>query len=494
MNIILALIALAARPDCPPVTAADVARTLALETPAISSTEQRLSRPAASSFTARIPGRFTAGFVPGRLDETLSWLAAQGAEVLRADTAAGFVVCNLPDPVGLALAEAPLPAGVRWLEPDSRTRAAHLPNDPYFLTEQWDKWVMYADRAWDLNRGNTNIAVVICDNGVEYTHPDLGDRFTPGSYGYDFVSNDNDPAPDNILVPEAFHGTHVAGITAATMDNARGIAGWAGIRLLAARVLNDSGSGTLSNLASAIHWAADQGARVVNMSLGSDDYSTPVAEAARYAAQRNVLLVAAAGNAGRATAQYPARLPEVICVGATDRPGGLADYSNFGGDQELVAPGSGIRSCWTGAGYGIASGTSMAAPQVAGVAALVLSAYPTLSTNRLRAVLAASAIDMGPEGWDARFGHGLVNAYRALTLAERMSAGPDAAASAPFRPAAIVTGVWRAPDWAERVEIYDLSGRGGTVTGREFSLAVGTWFVRLTAPGRTELLRLRAVR
>lgn len=490
MNIVFILLAFFARPACPPVTDADVARVLALE----SAPASAVPAPDLSARTARIPDRFVAGFEPGRLEEALAWLAARGGQSLRVDTAAGFIVCRLPDPAGEAMMRDLVPDQVRWLEPDAAIRSGHLPNDPYFLTEQWDKWVMYADRAWDLNRGNTDITLVICDNGVEYTHPDLSDRFTPGSYGYDFVANDNDPKPDNIQIPEAFHGTHVAGIAAATMDNGRGIAGWAGVRLLAAKVLNDSGTGSMSNLATAIRWAADRGTRVVNMSLGSDDFSTPVAEAARYAAARNVLLVAAAGNAGRAPAQYPARLPEFICVGATDRSGRLAEYSNFGAEQELVAPGSSIRSCWTGAGYGVASGTSMAAPQVAGIAALVLSAYPSLSASRLRAVLAASAIDMGPEGWDTRFGHGLVNAYRALTLAGRIADGPDPATLRPARPVTIIAGTWRAPEWAERVEIYDLAGRGGPVAGPEVRLTAGTWFVRLTAAGRTELLRLRAVR
>lgn len=473
-----------ARPACPPVTAADLELALALETAA----PRTDARQAAAD---RIPGRFVAGFQPGRLAETLDWLAAWGGRPVRVDTAAGFIVCQLPDAAGLALAARPLPDAARWFEPDARTRAGHLPNDPHFLTRQWDKWVMYADLAWDLTRGSSNIAVAICDNGVDYTHPDLADRFVPGEFGYDFVAGDNDPKPDNPAIPQAFHGTHVAGITAATMDNAVGIAGWAGARLLAVKVLNDSGSGTMSTLASGIRWAADRGARVVNMSLGSDDYSTPVAEAAAYAAGRGVLLVAAAGNSGAGLVQYPARLPEVLCVGALDRAGGRAEYSNYGSHLDVTAPGSEITSAVPGGSYGIASGTSMASPQVVGVAALVLAANPALGPGRARAVIAASAVDLGPAGWDQWHGHGLVNAFRAVTLAGRMAERPRPAGNA---GAKLVSGNWRLPDWAETAVLYDVTGRGRPVLGREINLAPGTWFVRLAAPGRQELVRLSAAR
>jgi subtilisin family serine protease len=493
MSIIIAIVVAFTRPECPPVTGADVERALALERAAVTIAD----RPGIPA--DRLAGRFTVGFEPGRLDELLGWLAGQGGSALRVDTAGGFAVIAIDDAAGMALARAartagspPLPAAVRWFEPDVRMRASFEPDDPFFATAQWDKWVMYADRAWDVTRGNSSIIIAVCDNGVEYNHPDLTARFTPGERGYDFAANDNDPKPDNIQLPEAFHGTHVSGICAATINNGIGVAGWAGVRLLAVKVLNDSGSGSMSNLASGIRWAADHGAHVINMSLGSDDNSTPVAEAASYAAARNVLLVAAAGNQGLNRVQYPARLPEVVCVGATDRSGRLAEYSNYGAHQDVVAPGSEVRSCWTGGGYGVASGTSMASPQVAGVAALVRSVSPGISATRTRAILGASAIDMGTPGQDISFGHGFVNAWRAVTLAgalARQAALPPAAGAA-----RITDGRWCLPHWAERAELYDAAGRGGPVAGRELSLAPGTWFVRLAGGGRRELVRLCVVR
>ncbi|MFO7675360.1 MAG: S8 family peptidase [bacterium] len=480
------------RPDCLPVTGADVERVLALERTGamLAAFCDRVELP--DRWRDRVPGQFTVGFEPGQLAEAVDWLAVRGAEPVRVDTAGAFIVCTMADVAGVALAESPLPASVRWFEPDARAHASYEPNDPDFLAEQWDKWVTYADKAWDVTRGSGGITIAVCDNGVDYAHPDLSARFTPGEYGYDFAAGDNDPKPDNTQLPEAFHGTHVSGICAATIDNGIGIAGWAAARLLAVKVLSDSGSGSMSNLASGIRWATDRGARVVNMSLGSDDYSTPVAEAASYAAGKGVLMVAASGNQGAGTVQYPARLPEVVAVGATDRFGRLAEYSNYGAHQDIVAPGSYVRSCWTGGGYGLASGTSMASPQVAGIVALVFSVSPNISATRARAILGVSAIDMGPAGQDVRFGHGLTNAWRALTLAgtmARSSARPQESAATD-----VVRGCWRLPGWAERAELYDASGRGRAVTGRELSLSPGTWFVRLSGGDRTELVKVCSVR
>lgn len=493
MNLLIILLLAFPRPDCPPVSGADVERALALEQSIFLSAELR-PRPDRFEARDRIAGRFVLGYEPGRLSDLLQWLDRQGGSPVRVDTGAGFIVCLLPDAVGLALAAEPLPAGGRWFEPDAETRAAHIPNDPFFASHQWDKWVMYADKAWDITRGSADITIAVCDNGVEYTHPDLIDRFIPGSWGYDFVRNDNDPKPDNPSIPQAYHGTHVAGIAAATMDNSIGIAGWAGSRLLAVKVLNDSGSGTMSNLASGIRWAADNGARVINMSLGSNDHSTAVAEAARYATDRGVLLIAAAGNAGAGVVQYPARLPDVVCVGATDSTGSLAYYSNYGSDQELVAPGSAIPSCWTGAQYGLSWGTSMAAPQVAGVAALVMAVDPSLGPTRVRAILAASAIDLGAAGWNNRYGYGLVNAWRACMLAVRMMDRPMPGHAARLARPGVIAGTYRLPDWAESAELYDAAGRGRKIEGRELVLSPGAWFVRLRGPGRTEFVRLTSVR
>ena len=497
MGILLAvMVALTPRPQLAPVGVEELGR--------LSEIEHRLCRAGSAATPGAgtadiVPGRFAVGFAAGELENAAAWVRSRGGEVVRVSAAGGdFLVASFATDVDaerLAREAEGVPA-VRYFEPDLRVRASFMPDDPYFLTHQWDKWVMYADLAWDSTKGSSSVTVAVIDNGVDYAHPDLAARFVPGSPGHDFVGNDDDPAPDDPDVPGAFHGTHVSGIIGATINNGEGIAGWAACRLMAVRALNDSGSGDMTDVADAILWATNNGADIVNMSLGAGGAITALIDACEYAVSSDVLLVAAAGNEGSGDINYPAALDECVCVGATDESSGLASFSNYGAQQELVAPGTTIVSSAPGGEYWLAAGTSMATPQVVGVAALVLSADGQLPASRIRAILGASAIDKGALGRDSYYGYGLVNAARAVQLAGL--AAPRVSERGGSRGwLTCAGGSHRPPGWVEAAVVYDGLGRrvSAWAAGQaDIVLAPGTYFVRATGADRAGSYRLLAVR
>ncbi len=485
MNLILLItIVFFPRPDCPPLTAADINRVYLLEEEFENwrGDWQPVSPPATDALAGAgtatqghrcrkrhygtlalpIPGRFVIGFQEGKETAIITAINNLNGVIKTIAPAAGFIVIELPLGISLQQLQVRLQSvpGVRFIEPDYPVQTLLIPNDPLFLTKQWDKWVMYADQAWDITTGGT-IKVALLDNGVDYTHPDLAANFRPDELGYDFINGDNDPRPDNPTIPNAFHGTHVAGIIAAVANNGTGIAGWAQVQLLAVRALNDSGSGNLSDVALAIRWAVDHGARVINMSIGGYSTTTPLNEACQYALRNGVLLIAASGNDASPVISYPARLSECVAVGATDEISGIASFSNYGPEQELVAPGIAITSTIIGNGYMEASGTSMACPQVTGVAALILSLAPAMSPAQVRAILAASAIDINTPGWDEYFGYGLVNAARAVALTQTLlRAGTTAIIPAPLRSSTIITNkTLTLPPSTISFKLFDRTGR-----------------------------------
>jgi serine protease len=267
------------------------------------------------------------------------------------------------------------------------------------------------------------------DEGIDYLHPDMAPHFGPNP-GYDFVDNDPDPAPDWGLYHE-IHGQHVAGILAAVTGNSIYMAGVAKCHLYALRVLDSMGIGYNSNIAEAILWAADSGLSVINMSLGGPTSSSVLREACDTAYARGVLLVAASGNDGAGTILYPAAYESVIAVGATNSANTLWSSSNYGAEQELVAPGVDIISImpYGNVFYGpylTVSGTSMACPHVSGVAALVKTLFPSMTNEDIRQRLKETAIDLGNPGWDIYYGYGKVDAYRALVGVEETSGKPGA--------------------------------------------------------------------
>lgn len=252
---------------------------------------------------------------------------------------------------------------VEYAEPNYVFTKTWTPNDTFYNNYQYGIKNTYTNYAWDVARGSSSQEIAVIDTGVDYTHPDLDGKTIRG---YDFVDNDYDPMDLD------GHGTHVAGIAAAETNNATGIAGTApNTRILAVRVLGADGSGTLTDIADGIRYAADAGAEVINLSLGCDCSTTTLQNAVNYAWNKGVVLVAAAGNDGVRTTFEPASYSNVIAVGAVDSSNRKASFSNYGTWVDVVAPGVDIASTYPGNRYVYLSGTSMASPYVAGLAALL---------------------------------------------------------------------------------------------------------------------------
>jgi len=255
------------------------------------------------------------------------------------------------------------------------------------------------------------VKVAIIDSGIDYTHPDLDDNYVGG---YDFVNSDNDPMDD------AGHGTHVAGTVAAEDDGA-GVVGVAPeAELYALKVLGADGSGDYSDVIAALQWVVDNGIQVTNNSYGSSgDPGETVKTAFDNAEAAGVLNVCAAGNSGNPPGRgdnviYPARYASCIAVAATNQDDKRTRFSSTGPDVELAAPGVDILSTYIGGGYATGDGTSMAAPHVAGTAALAIAAGIT----DVRGALVSTADDLGDSGWDTKYGYGLVDADEAAGVPE----------------------------------------------------------------------------
>ncbi len=259
------------------------------------------------------------------------------------------------------------------------------------------------------------------DTGVDSNHPDLRGRVVAG---YDFVNGDSDPSDDN------GHGTAVAGTAAAAGNNGVGVAGVAwGVSVLPVKVLGANGSGSYSAIANGITYSADQGARVINLSLGGTSSSRTLQNAADYAGGKGCLLVAAAGNNGNSTAVYPAACKNVVAVSALNQADTLPYWSNYGAYVDISAPGEGITTTWPGGSYVTISGTSFSSPIVAVIAALSLSLDGNLSNSSLVDLLSSTADDLGAPGYDIYFGAGRVNAAR--VTAATSAPAPPADTSAP---------------------------------------------------------------
>jgi subtilisin family serine protease len=279
-------------------------------------------------------------------------------------------------------------------------------------SNDWATDIVKAPEVWAQGLSGQGIVVAVVDSGVDYNHADLNtniwtnSREIPGNVidddangfvddirGWDFVERDSDPMDLNK------HGTHVAGIIAAK-DNGAGITGVAyNARIMPVRALDASGRGSDVSIAAGIRYATNNGANVINLSLAGE-YSPMIEEAVRYATERGAVVVTAAGNEGEAQPSYPARLSGSfgMAVGAVDRNNHIAGFSNRAGNIALdyvVAPGASIVSTTPNNAYQSLSGTSMAAPHVAGVVALMLSANRNLTPAQLESILTATANPTG---------------------------------------------------------------------------------------------------
>jgi serine protease len=333
--------------------------------------------------------------------------------------------------------------------------AGLTPNDPRF-SEQWNLRQIQAPGAWDREMGSRRIKVAVVDTGAAYENhqefvlvSDLAQTIFDRENAYDFAHGDRHPND------ASGHGTHVTGTLAQSTDNLLGVAGTApGITVLPVQAFLADNTATLEMVAQALHYAVDQEVDIINLSAGSLTDHPGVREACRRAHEAGILVVAAAGNQGWSILDYPAAYPTVLAVGAVTADGQRAYYSNYG-PELLMAPGGtlyedadadghpdAVLQQWSDGGYRYMAGTSMAAPHVSGVAALVLSEARSLGlalpagearARWLRAVLINSARDLGPAGPDAEYGYGLVCAEEALAYLHRHGQMSAAAAADRWR-------------------------------------------------------------
>lgn len=348
---------------------------------------------------------------------------------------------------------------VLYAEPDYRVKPYLLPTDNLYHY-QWNYPAMNLPFAWDLETGSDSVTVALVDTGILADHPDLQENLLPG---YDFVSDldraadgdgiDSDPndpgLPDDPGNSAVFHGTHVAGIVAASSNNDIGVTGTAwGIRIMPLRALG-AVDGSVSDVAEAIRYAAGlpnqsgqlplKAADIINLSLGTPDYSQVLADAVTAARLAGVIIIGASGNQSTATPHYPAALPEVISVSAIDSTGLRASYSNVGPSIDLVAPGgddednnadgipdailSTLGDATGKRSYELLKGTSMACSQVSGIVGLMESVYQRnlmdLTPTKLDEFLQAGLLtqDTGDSGFDEIYGYGVIDSYKALATA-----------------------------------------------------------------------------
>ena len=398
---------------------------------------------------AFVPGKLVVKFAEGLTDRDVArTVSAAGGVSGRNLAYADFTVVTLADGVDpvAAAARASAEPGVMYAEPLARRYHMYRPNDPLYEF-QWNLQRLDLEQAWDINLGASNaIVVAVIDSGVAYVTkgafvqaPDLaGTRFVPG---YDFIWDDNEPFDLD------GHGTHVAGTIAQTTGNASGTAGFAfNVSLMPVKalegewdeILGAPNFGTAATVAQAIRFAVDQGAKVLNLSLGGYTTSTAERDALVYAVDKGAIVIIAAGNDGEDgspvsyPAQYAKDLDGVIAVGAVDYQLLRAKYSNVNDYVEMVAPGGDLDADRNGDGFGdgvlqqtldfdavaqfrfnefgyfFLNGTSMSTPHVSAMAALLMDQGVT-NPKAVEAALKRFATDAGPSGRDNEYGYGLIN-------------------------------------------------------------------------------------
>ncbi len=283
-------------------------------------------------------------------------------------------------------------------------------NDPglhlqYVITET------NANLAWAEVEQKETITIAIIDTGVDYTHEDLVNRVDLQN-GYDFVNNDSDPMDDN------GHGTHVAGIIAAEADNNIGIVGIVGnldVKIVPIKALDENGGGIAQNIADAIDYATELEVDIINLSLGTEGRSKSIDDAVTKAIEQNIFVVAASGNDGTLTGfASPVGVDGVLAVGATNRKGEVASFSNYGINIDIGACGENIISTFPNNQYVIQSGTSMATPVVTGAVAILLAEDPTLSIDTVYDLLCNHTQSINETVVHEKLWFGIVDIYQSL--------------------------------------------------------------------------------
>lgn len=384
-----------------------------------------------------VPDRIVIKFQEGlRSADMIQLHASQGAAVVDEIPQIGVQILSVPPgEVEAKIAAYKADPRVEYAEPDYIAQPAYEPNDPYYGDgTQWGPQKVFVPQAWDLCMGDSSVVVAVLDWGIDLQHPDLqawtnsaeipgngadddGNDYIDDVYGWDFANDDNDPQQDDFG-----HGSHVGGIAAAATDNNVGIAGVSfNSRIMAVKVgYTDLESGKhvarYSAIAYGIIYAADNGAKVINLSLGGYAFSSYLASAVNHAWDAGCVVVGAVGNNNLSDPFYPAAYDNVIGVSATDQNDAKASWSNYGSHVAVAAPGVSIYSTYwnDGSTYAHMSGTSMSAPHVAGLAALLFAQDDTRTNATVRSLIESSADDLGDTGWDQYYGYGRINAYRAV--------------------------------------------------------------------------------
>ncbi len=291
---------------------------------------------------------------------------------------------------------------VEFVEPNYQVQASSTPSD-YSNPKQWYAKKINMPSAWNMTLGSSDIKVAIIDAGMQTTHPDLRGKITKP---YNAITG-------RTSLPASIHGTHVAGIIAASKNNI-GITGIApNVKIIPVNVFSGE-EADIYTVADGIDYAVNAGADIINLSLTTEDDTEVLKYAIQSAINKGVVVVAAVGNDSTSRPQYPAAYKNVIAVSATTKYDKRASFSNYGSYIKLSAPGEDIFSTAPGSSYLTESGTSMATPIVSGISALILSKNPFLKPTEVMNILQKSSIDLGTKGWDRYYGYGRVNAYRAL--------------------------------------------------------------------------------
>lgn len=450
-------------------------------------TEERdLSRPAYTTselpdeIGARVPGRIVVDFVDGTTKAEFDEMEKEWGLDLEFNSAEEGPTSAITQ--GAYSTDLDLDALLAKIRSNPKVEAAEplmtvrmsgfVPNDPMYA-QQWNLKAINMEAAWEVSKGK-GVVVAVLDTGIAWENhddftivPDLeGQKFAGG---WDFVNDDEHANDDH------GHGTHVAGTIAQATNNGEGVAGVAfEATLMAVKVLDHFGSGNTADIADAIHWAADHGAKVINMSLGGGGRSAVMEQAVEYARAKGVVVVCAAGNSGRGTVEYPAAYPGSFAVAAVGPTGKKAPYSSWGKELDIAAPG-GDKSQGEAAGvvqntidpqdvshsvYASYQGTSMATPHVAGVAALLFAAGAKNPDQVEKAIILGASPAPGMKGWSDQYGHGLLNAKGALDALKKIRAS-DTTELLPLE----VQVAQQDPVQAEDVRIYSYNATNWTAFG-----------------------------